>query len=146
MLAFILIAAHHDTPGCLTAVAFIKTAKCQLCTSKHLLTPELMPHLSLLGFQKPSKNAKSEHPANHILRVISVKPWNPQKHRSFLEKPLSKGQKQTNPTPKKPHLNTRNGENRPLAPKLSAYQSNTNVCVFPVWTRRGFLLCCPRIT
>lgn len=100
MLAFILIAAHHDTPGCLTAVAFIKTAKCQFCTSKYLLTPELMPHLSLLGFHKPSKDAKSEHPPNRILRVISVKPWNPQKHWSLLEKHV-KRPKSNKPNPKK---------------------------------------------
>lgn len=98
MLAFILIAAHHDTPGCLTAVAFIKTAKCQLCTLKYLRTPEIMPHLPLLGFHKPSKNAKSEHPSNHILRVISVKPWNPQKHWSLLEKHIKRPKiKQTQP-------------------------------------------------
>lgn len=74
MHVFILIAPHLNTPGCLTAFAFIKIAKCQLFTSKYLFTPELMPPLLLLGFHKPSKNAKTKHPSSYILRVISVKP------------------------------------------------------------------------
>lgn len=103
MHVFILITSHHNTPGCLTAVAFIKTAKCQHFTSEYLLTPELMPPLKPLGFHKQSKNAKTKHPSYRMLRVISLKAWSVQKHWAFLEKPLSKDQKIPNPTQKPPY-------------------------------------------